>query len=121
MNLTYQQSTNMKNIFILFVCFISISLIKVEHKKERMHRVDVLKFYIVDFSGTLFIPKTLQVNPQEVADKFIDIEVNNIKYKYTTCLSGFCLNGKSKEIPVSIGYFIKTSFPIKLFFSREVK
>lgn len=98
----------------------AISLIKTEKKKEKIERIDIVKSHVLEFSGTLFLPKTLQVYASDVNSSFIEIRIQRKKYTYITCSNGFCLSGVSREVSVNGGNKITVSFPVKLFFAREV-
>lgn len=111
----------MKAIFLIFACFAMIFLLKEVQKKEQVERIDIVKFHVLDFSGTMFLPKTIQADEQLVNSGFIVISVPSKKYQYVKCPNGYCLVGNVREVPVSVGDKVEVSFPTKLFFAKELK
>lgn len=112
----------MRNLFLLFTCVVMVILLKeLPKKKEQIKRIDVKKSHIIDFSGTLFLPKTLQADAELVNSNFIIISISGKNYRYEQKLFNYQLNGEAKELPVSPGDKIVTSFPTRLFFAKELK
>lgn len=120
----------MRNLFLLFVVIVMVSLLKevkkpvevpaVKVKSYKMERLDIVKQQQLDFSGTLFLPQTLPMSDYFVNTGFRNITVAGKNYQYVKCISGFCLAGVAKEVPVYKGQLIKVNGPTKLFFEREI-
>jgi hypothetical protein len=112
----------MKNLFLLFACLIMVLLLKeLPKKKEQLVRIDIVKSHVVDFSGVLFLPKTLQADHELVNSSFIKINIAGKNYRYVQCQNSYCLVGTAREVSVSAGDKVEVSFPTKLFFAKEVE
>lgn len=112
----------MRNLFLLFTCFVMVILLKeLPKKKEQIKRIDVKKSHTIDFSGKLFLPKTLQADAELVNSNFIFVSLNGKKFTYKQDVFNYKLEGDAEELPVYAGDKIIVSFPTKLFFAQEIQ
>lgn len=111
----------MKNLFLFFVCTLLLLVMKQVPTKEQLERRDVSYSEVVDFNGKLFLPKTLQLDEEQVKAKVVVLNVTSKKYKYKRKHGNvFYLTGEAEEVPVFKGDLIKFNGTVKLFFAREV-
>lgn len=136
----------MKHLFLLGTCIILLLLLKQGKtvKKVQLERLDVEYSHTIDFTGKLFLPKTLQYGEVPVNEKvqgIIKISIAGKNYKYvqipdlmrpgTYRLNRYRLARNSPdEIEVSTGTRIETDFKksnlngskaIKFFAEKEIE
>lgn len=137
----------MKRLFLLFTCIILFLLLKQqgnEVKKVQLERLDVNYSHTIDFTGKLFLPKTLQYGEVPVNEKrqgIIKISIAGKNYKYVQVpdlmrkgIYRFSIFRLSRDLPdeieVSTGTRILTDFKksnlngskaIKFFAEKEIE
>lgn len=110
-----------KNLFLLFFCIVMVLLLKEAQVKESMERRDIKHMEVLNFSGKLFLPRTLPYDETLVNKEFVIITVAGTSYTYErTTRYLFEKKGEAMEVPVTIGDSIVTSHPLRLFFARRV-
>lgn len=101
--------------------FLLLKTVQKEEGKTKLIRRDLQSSEVIDFSGTLFLPKTIQYKQDVVNRNFEKIVVAGKTYQYVTCYNGYCLVGEAREVPVVKGDLVSVSIPAKLFFSKELE
>jgi hypothetical protein len=117
----------MKNLFILFVFIILVLTIKgqrTEKRKQVLERIDVEKSQVLHFNGSLFLPRTIQVDENKVKVGAIILSLQGKNYTYTTLYDNrtyfLDLSQDVTELRVEKGDVVRINVPTKLFFAKEV-
>lgn len=111
-----------KNLFLLFFCIVMVLLLKQAQVKEVMERREIQHMEVLNFTGKLFLPRTLPYDEELVNKKFVVITLAGTSYTYAKDDTGrFRLEEKeADEVPVMIGDSIVVSHPVRLFFARRM-
>lgn len=118
----------MRNLFILVVFIIFILTIKgnrpEELKKLDLERLDVKQSQVIDFNGSLFLPRTIQVRDDVVKDAKVVLSLHGKTYTYSALYDTrtFWLDPSqvSEEIAVEKGDVIAVTTGTTLFFTKEM-
>lgn len=109
----------MRSAFLLLSCIVLVLLIKTGTHKQKIERVNIAKRYIIGNNGTVFVPRSLRVDYQEVNETFIEITVARKNYMYRQCFNSYCLDN-AEEVPVFAGDKIEVSYPVNLMIGTDV-
>lgn len=115
-----------RNFFLLFISILLLLVLK--ESKSRVTTLVPLyieKSQSVDFTGTLFIPKTLSINDELVNKnklRVINLNVagNNYRYERRYESNTFWFSGLAREVQLRVGDKITSSVPVKLFVLKEL-
>ena len=115
----------MKSLFLLFTAILLLVFIKVkETKKETLELVSFEKTTTLEYSGKLFIPRSIRLTSDEKVDNIL-LTVGDKLFKYNrlfTDSNSFYLTGDAFEMEIDKGIVINTNLTqeITLFFAKEV-
>lgn len=109
----------MKNLFLLFTCIVLLLILKTsqENLKFKIERLDVYYSEVIDFTGKLYLPKTLTYEAKPVNKKvrgILELRIAGKIYKYKQKLVNYGMVYELEEGPDEIwlkkGSRIETEF-----------